>query len=108
MRNETSPAGGGTALFDPQIGELRSKAIAVLSARAAAAAGVRSGDTIDLLAGGQAVLRELSVRVSENAPDGTVGIVDGLVEEPANRVAAGTGVSVGNIRRGRVPAGGMR
>lgn len=95
-------AGGGTVWFDPQLSELRPKAVAIVSPATAAEAGVSSGDVVDLNVG-ESGLRDLLVRVESRAADGTVGVLDGLVAEPANRFASSAAASIGNVRRKRVP-----
>ena len=56
--------------------------------RTAQAHDVRDGDMIDLHAGERA-LRELTVRVRDTVPEGTVTLLDGIAEAPANVFAAG-------------------
>ena len=97
-------AGGGTVWFDSQLAELRPKAVAILSPATAAQAGVADGDVVDLVVGDSG-LRDLLVRVESRAADGTIGVLDGLVSEPANRFAPAVAVTLGNVRKRRVPVG---
>jgi anaerobic selenocysteine-containing dehydrogenase len=86
-------AGGGSAYFDSRVGRLRPEARATFGPAAAASFGVRSGDLIDVVAAGK-VLAGLVAAVDEAAPEGTLGVVDGLPEAPANAFADGEPVDI--------------
>ncbi|MBV8355926.1 MAG: molybdopterin-dependent oxidoreductase, partial [Candidatus Eremiobacteraeota bacterium] len=84
-------SGGGTVWYDDAIAELRPRGIAVVAAETARALGLEVGDLIDLGPEGDGPgLHDLVVRIDEHATPRTVGVIDGLVEEPANTLGAGT------------------
>ena len=98
-------AGGGTVWFDDRLGELRPVPSATFAPETAAAAGVAAGDLVDLAIGTD-VLRDLVAVVDASAAPDTVVAIDGLPEAPANAFADGDGVTITNLRSGRVLAAG--
>jgi predicted molibdopterin-dependent oxidoreductase YjgC len=80
-------AGGGTAVHDQRIAALRPLARASLCAADAASSGVRDGDTIDL-EGDAGTLHALIVTIDPAVEPGTVVVIDGLPEAPANLLGA--------------------
>jgi NADH-quinone oxidoreductase subunit G len=82
-------SGGGTSAFDARAADLRPRPLAKLHPATAAALGLADGATIDVAADGDAVVRGLTVRLSERVPAGAVAIVDGLPDAPANAIPAG-------------------
>ncbi|MBD5605636.1 MAG: molybdopterin-dependent oxidoreductase, partial [Candidatus Eremiobacteraeota bacterium] len=90
-------SGGGTAAFDDRLGGLRPIATATFAPATAAEAGVTPGDTIDLFAG-ERTLRDLTVAVDADLGADTVVVIDGLPSAPANALATGDAVAIGNVR----------
>ncbi len=90
-------SGGGTAAFDDRLGGLRPIATATFAPFTAAEAGVTPGDTIDLFAG-ERTLRDLTVAVDADLGADTVVVIDGLPSAPANALATGDAVAIGNVR----------
>jgi NADH-quinone oxidoreductase subunit G len=93
-------AGGGTAAFDGSVGTLRPVPTLMI---AAGEAGLEEGDLTDLVAVDGTRVDGLVVHASEQIARGTVCIIDGLPEAPANRFADGAVVSIENVRRAREP-----
>jgi NADH-quinone oxidoreductase subunit G len=93
-------SGGGTLAFDPRLGALRMTPTVTLSARTADDMGLVDSDVIDVVAG-ERRLCDLIVRVREHAPVGTVTIIDGLPDAPANIFSAGEAVTLLNRRSSR-------
>jgi NADH-quinone oxidoreductase subunit G len=93
-------AGGGTVRFDDAIAELRPAQSVTFGPKTAASRGVGPGDVIDLEAGDRA-LRDLMVRVRDDAAEGVVAVVDGLPDAPANVLAHGEAVAVTRVRTAR-------
>ncbi len=50
-------------------------------------------------------MHDLLVEVRPNLPDGVVAVIDGLPDDPANRLGDEASVCVVNIRRSRELAG---
>jgi len=90
-------SGGGTSAFDPTIAALRPVPFATLGVAAAAALGARDGDLIDVR-GARATMRDLHVRISAEMGDGSIRVVDGIPEAPANGLADGEPVVLENLR----------
>ena len=95
-------AGGGTSAHDARIAELCPLPAAAISPEDAAELGVNSGDYIDL-AHGDDMLHDLLVEVRKGMPRGTIALIGGLPDSPANTLG-GARVSVANIRRAPVNA----
>ncbi|HVS45964.1 MAG TPA: molybdopterin-dependent oxidoreductase [Verrucomicrobiae bacterium] len=91
-------AGGGTAAHDPRLETLRPLPQAALSASDARALDVAIGDYIDLEAG-QTVMHDLLVAVVDAQPAGTVVLIGGLPDDPANILGVVAGATVTNVRR---------
>jgi NADH-quinone oxidoreductase subunit G len=98
--NPHAYTGGGTVYFDDRLGELRPRPTLALNARTAAKAGVAQGDLADLTAG-EHRLAGLEVRIDKECLDGTVMVIDGLPDAPANVFADGENVAIGNVRAAR-------
>jgi anaerobic selenocysteine-containing dehydrogenase len=119
-------AGGGTSAHDSRIAELRPLPEAAFSPEDAAKLGVSTGDYVDLAAldSGSGMVRQahhdtnepgdaaihagvmhddimhdLLVEVRPGMPNGTIALIDGLPDDPANICGAGGPVKVINIRR---------
>jgi len=97
-------SGGGTVYHDESLAELRPRPAAALTERTAAAAQVRDGDVIDIVAG-ERTLPNLTVRIAANVIDGTVRVVAGLPAASASAFVGGETVELTNIRSAPVPAG---
>jgi len=97
-------SGGGSVYFDDRLAELRPRPALSLNERTAAAAGVRNGDIVDVVAG-ERTLSGLLVRIVPHHIDGTVTVLEGLPEAPASAFRGGETVSLAGIRSARVPAG---
>jgi NADH-quinone oxidoreductase subunit G len=93
-------AGGGTAAFDPRVGELRPQP-SLLVARGES--GLEDGDLVDLVAPDGARLERLVVRTNALLSPGTVCIIDGLPEAPGNLFPEGSLVRIENVRKAREP-----
>jgi NADH-quinone oxidoreductase subunit G len=89
--------GGGTLANDERVDALRDLPTATLAPLTALTLGVTAGDVVDLV-GEERTLPELFVVVSAAATEGTVTIVDGVPDAPANRFLAGDSVTLSNIR----------
>ena len=92
--------GGGTLVHDRALDELRAQPRASLNAATARALGLADGDRVDAAAG-DAVLRDLAVRIDQRVPDGAVALLGGVVAAPLN--ALGTAPAV-RLSRALVPA----
>ena len=92
-------AGGGTSAHDARIAELRPLPEAALSPEDAAELGVSTGDYIDLAQDDTLVLHDLLVDVRPGMPRGSIALIGGLPDGPANVFVADARVSVTNIRR---------
>jgi anaerobic selenocysteine-containing dehydrogenase len=101
-------AGGGTSAHDARIAELRPLPEAALSPDDAAELGVSTGDYVDLvLDRGSDVVRQahhdtlndLLVEARPGMPRGSIALIGGLPDGPANVFVADAIVSVTNIRR---------
>ncbi|HET9393203.1 MAG TPA: molybdopterin-dependent oxidoreductase [Candidatus Rubrimentiphilum sp.] len=117
-------AGGGTSAHDARIAELRPLPEAAFSPEDAAKLGVSTGDYVDLAGLGKlgrpstgalsraaqddtaddavardTVMHDLLVEVRPGMPNGTIALIDGLPDDPANVCGAGASVKVTNIRR---------
>jgi hypothetical protein len=90
--------GGGTVAFDERIENLRPLPQAALSIEDANRLGVATADYIDLQ-GGEQTLHDLLVEVRPGLQSGTVVVIDGLPDEPANTVAPGSRLEVVNVRK---------
>jgi NADH-quinone oxidoreductase subunit G len=91
-------AGGGTVYHDDRLGALRPRAQATLGPRTGQALDVRDGDMVDVLVDGRPGLESLTVCVDDAAREGTLVLIDGLPLAPANAIAPGAAVTLGNIR----------
>ncbi|HET9096332.1 MAG TPA: molybdopterin-dependent oxidoreductase [Candidatus Baltobacteraceae bacterium] len=91
-------AGGGTSVHDDRIAELRPLPEAAISAEDASELGLKVGDYVDLVQG-ERVMHDLLVEIRPNMPRGTVALIDGLPDDPANCFPEGASVRVGNIRK---------
>lgn len=98
-------AGGGTSAHDDRIAELRCLPEAAISTEDAIEFGVETGDYIDL-SSGERTMHDLLVEVRPGVPQGTIVLIGGLPDGPANLFGAGA-VEVSNIRKNlsREPAG---
>ena len=118
-------AGGGTSAHDSRIAELRPLPEAAFSPEDAAALGVSTGDYVDLTPSmpqgpsipqddnsipqddkrpsipqdDNIVMHDLLVEVRPGMPRGTIALIDGLPDDPANVCGAGASVRVTNVRR---------
>jgi NADH-quinone oxidoreductase subunit G len=110
-------AGGGTSAHDSRIAELRPLPEAAFSHEDAAALGLSTGDYVDLVPSlpqgpsipqddnssipqdDTVVMHDLLVEVRPGMPNGTIALIDGLPDDPANVCGAGAPVKVTNIRR---------
>ena len=97
-------AGGGTSAHDDRLRELRPLPEAAIAPDDAARSGVRTGDYIDLVLrdapGGTQddTMHDLLVDVRAGMPAGTVALIDGLPDDPANLFGDGTAVEIANVR----------
>ncbi|MFN2459382.1 MAG: molybdopterin-dependent oxidoreductase, partial [Candidatus Velthaea sp.] len=97
--------GGGTVAHDARIAELRTAPRAMLHPHSASECKVSAGDLIDLTAAnGGATLRDLPVVLNERVPRGTVSIVDGLGQAPANAFGRAGFARVSAVRKPFVAA----
>ncbi len=96
-------AGGGTSAHDGRIAELRPFPEAALSPDDAAELGVSTGDYVDLAPLRQAqgpsipqddTVHDLLVAVRPGMPRGTIALIDGLPDAPANIFGGGAVVKV--------------
>jgi predicted molibdopterin-dependent oxidoreductase YjgC len=99
-------AGGGTSAHDERLEALRPLPEAALSAEDATALGVQTGDYIDLESG-TTVIHDLLVDVRQTMPPGTVALIGGLPDDPANCFPEGTMVQVTNVRKARALLAGV-
>ena len=90
-------AGGGTSAHDDRIETLRPLPQASFSAEDAQALGVKTGDYVDL-SDGTTVMHDLLVEVRVQLPKGSVALVCGLPDDPANCFADGSIVNATNVR----------
>ncbi|MFN2449602.1 MAG: molybdopterin-dependent oxidoreductase [Candidatus Baltobacteraceae bacterium] len=90
-------AGGGTSANDTAIAALRPLPQAALCAADAARLGAATGSYVDLESG-STVMRDVLVEVRERMPSGTVALVGGLPDDPANGFADGARATVTNVR----------
>jgi anaerobic selenocysteine-containing dehydrogenase len=86
-------AGAGTLAHDARLHELWLRPGVTLNAQTAEAAGIASGDVVDLNAGERTV-QNLPVRIGEDCVDGVVRIVDGLADAPASGFVDGESVTL--------------
>jgi hypothetical protein len=93
-------AGGGTAAFDAHVTTLRPVPTLLVPA---GEAGLEDGDLADLVAADGTRLDKLVVRTSAHLASGTVCIIDGLPEAPANRFGDGVAAVIENVRKAREP-----
>jgi NADH-quinone oxidoreductase subunit G len=93
-------AGGGTSAHDDRLPELRPLPEAAISAADAAQLGVQTCDYIDLEGDGK-TMHDLLVEVRESMPQGTVALIGGLPDDPANLFGEGASVRVSNVRAAR-------
>ncbi|HTV72834.1 MAG TPA: molybdopterin-dependent oxidoreductase [Candidatus Acidoferrales bacterium] len=89
--------GGGTLAHDERVEGLRDLPTVTLSPHTALVLGVTEGDVVDLV-DEERTLSDLFVVLSAAASDGTVTIVDGIPDAPANSFVAGESVTLMNIR----------
>jgi anaerobic selenocysteine-containing dehydrogenase len=80
------------------LAELRPLPQAAISDEDAAELGVKTGDYIDLDSGGRTI-HDLLVEVRPAMLRGSVALIDGLPDDPANCFAEGATVRVTNIRK---------
>jgi anaerobic selenocysteine-containing dehydrogenase len=99
-------AGGGTSAHDQRLEALRPLPEAALSAQDATALGVQTGNYIDLESG-TTVIHDLLVDVRAAMPPGTVALIDGLPDDPANCFPEGAMVQVTNIRKAHAVLAGV-
>ena len=90
-------AGGGTSANDDGLRDLRPLPEAAISAADAAEAGAATGDYIDLAYGG-VVMHDVLVEVRERIPRGTLALICGLPDDPANVFPEGAKVAIVNVR----------
>ncbi|HET7815495.1 MAG TPA: molybdopterin-dependent oxidoreductase [Candidatus Baltobacteraceae bacterium] len=90
-------AGGGTSAHDDRIDTLRPLPQAAFSAEDAQALGVKTGDYVDL-SDGKTVMHDLLVEVRPRMPKGSVALLCGLPDDPANCFADGSILSATNVR----------
>jgi NADH-quinone oxidoreductase subunit G len=91
-------AGGGTSVHDDRLPELRPLPEAAISAADAAELGLKTCDYIDLQCE-ERTMHDLLVEVRENIPRGTIALIDGLPDDPANLFGEGALVRISNIRK---------
>ncbi len=91
-------AGGGTSAHDDRLAELRPLPEAALSTQDAAGLGVDTGDYIDLVCEDR-IIHDLLVEIRPGMPRGTVALIDGLPDDPANCFREGASVQVHNVRK---------
>ncbi len=91
-------AGGGTVHHDERLAALRPEATATLGPGTARALDVNDGDSADVAADGEAVLRDVTLRIDPASSEGTLVLVDGLPASPANAFAPGVSAELVNIR----------
>ena len=94
-------AGGGTSAHDDRLPELRPLPEAAISSQDAAQFGVKTCDYIDLALQDdeEIVMHDLLVEVRDTMPAGTIALIDGLPDDPANLFGEGALVRIGNIRK---------
>jgi NADH-quinone oxidoreductase subunit G len=92
-------AGGGTASHDPRIGELRPLPEAAVCPQDAQLLGLSTGDYVDL-AVGDATIHDLLIEVRAGVASGSVVLIGGLPDDPANELGAGVTARVTNVRKG--------
>jgi NADH-quinone oxidoreductase subunit G len=100
-------SGAGTAAHDERLVPLLPVESIVLGPRTAAALEVHSGDRVDVLAGGEAVLMDVEATVDERVGEGTLIVGEGAFGAASNAIAPGVEIAVANIRtpeREGVPA----
>ncbi|MDQ6932356.1 MAG: molybdopterin-dependent oxidoreductase [Candidatus Eremiobacteraeota bacterium] len=90
--------GGGTAAFDERIAGLRPLPQAALSIADANRLGVATSDYVDLQSYDQ-TMHDLLVEVRPGLEPGSVVVIDGLPDEPANALAPGSCPEVVNVRK---------
>ena len=88
-------AGGGTSAHDARIAELRPLPEAAISPEDASELGVSTGDYVDLE--GACVMHDLLVDVRQGLARGTIALIDGLPDDPAN--GCGAAVRIANVRK---------
>ena len=91
-------AGGGTVAHDARIESLRPLPEAAISPEDADRIGAVTGDYADLESGG-VTLGDLLIEVRPDMPPGTVALIAGLPDSPANAIAAGTPARIVNLRK---------
>jgi hypothetical protein len=96
-------SGGGTCAHDEAIADLRPLPQAALSFADAQRLGAQTGDYVDLRqareTGAPSVMHDLLVEVRAAIPAGTVALIAGLPDDPANLFAEGSRVDVVNVRK---------
>ncbi len=95
--------GGGTVAFDERIAALRPLPQAAISMTDANLLAVETSDYIDLQCGEQ-TMHDLLVEVRTGLERGTVVVIAGLPDEPANSLPPGSRVEVVNVRQGAARA----
>lgn len=90
-------AGGGTIAHDERLAALEPLPSAALGADDARRLGLRTGDYVDLESAG-VVVHDVLVEVRDGMPAGTLALIDGLPDAPANGWPAGSAVRIANVR----------
>lgn len=98
-------AGGGTIAHDDRLAELEPLPEAAISVGDAKALGVEMGDYVDLHSGDR-VMHDLLVEVRANVPRGTVVLIGGLPDDPANALGADAVATITNVRNALAAAPG--
>lgn len=96
----SSYSGGGTAAHDPCLDALRPLPQATLSADDARALDAQVGDYIDLESDGR-IMHDLLVAIDPHQTVGSVEIIGGLPDDPANLFGVADMAKVASVRRTR-------
>jgi NADH-quinone oxidoreductase subunit G len=91
-------AGGGTSAHDDRLPELRPLPEAAISAQDAAELGLKTCDYVDLEGEGR-TMHDLLVEVRATMPRGTIALIGGLPDDPANLFGEGAFVRITNVRK---------
>jgi NADH-quinone oxidoreductase subunit G len=91
-------AGGGTGAHDGRIESLRPLPEAAISAADAERLGLKTGDYVDLASDDGRTMHDLLVEIRPQMPRGTVALIGGLPDDPANCFGENAVVRVANAR----------
>ncbi len=97
-------AGAASVANDALIAGLRPQASAIVAPETARALDVNDGDLVDVVAGDR-TLPDLAIRIVADATPGTLAVIDGLSQAPANAFTGGEAIALANVRPARALAG---